>query len=99
MSYNTNGSLRVLPRDPRHVHNGSLRVLPRDPRHVHGSGNDGVTTIYGKAVAMSSGIDIRSPAASSMARHRRQRRAVLAILGIVAACVALGAVRWMVRSI
>ena len=78
---------------------GSLRVQPRDPRHVHGDGDDSTTTIMGKAVAMTHGINLRSPAAYSMSRHRRQRRAVWAILGVLAACVVVGAVRWMVRTL
>ncbi len=76
---------------------GSLRVAPRDPRHVHGDGDDSVTTIMAKKIAMLHGINLRSPAAYSMSRHRRQRRAVTAIICVVAACVVIGAIRWIVR--
>jgi hypothetical protein len=71
---------------------GSLRVVPLDPKHVHGDGNDGRTTIAGKAAAMAGGIDLRLPV-RSMRRHRqwRTKLIVLLVMGCVVAYLAL---RW-----
>jgi hypothetical protein len=68
---------------------GSMALRPRDPQHVHGDGDDGTTTRMTKAVAMASGINLHSPAAHSMDRHRdaqkKIRRLVLSIgVGVLA---------------
>jgi hypothetical protein len=61
---------------------GSLRVQPRDPKHVHGDGNDGRTTIAGKWAAASGGINLRDPV-RSIRRHRQARtRVVVAIVAL-----------------
>jgi hypothetical protein len=71
---------------------GSMALRPRDPRHVHGDGNDGRTTIAGKAAHMAGGIDLRLPV-RSMRRHRqwRTRLVVLLVMGCVIGYLAL---RW-----
>ena len=77
---------------------GSLRVVPRDPQHIHGDGNDSPTTIMHKGIAMAHGINLHSPAAVSMDRHRRRRRTAAITLAIAVALVCALAVRWMVRA-
>ena len=78
---------------------GSMRVVPRRPEHVHGDGDDGTTTRMGKALAMLHGINMHSPAAHSMERHRRRRRSTAIMLAIVVALVCALAVRWFGRPL
>jgi hypothetical protein len=40
---------------------GSLRVQPRNPRHVHGDGDDGTTTRWEKARAMGIDLHLPRP--------------------------------------
>ena len=58
---------------------GSMRVLPKDPRHCTGDGNDGTTTIMHKAIAMSHGINLLQHRAAelSVRRHRIAKAIVL----------------------
>ena len=71
---------------------GSLRVVPRDPAHVHGDGDDGTTTRAGKWAAACGGINLRAPV-RSMRRHGRTRIVVLMVgvgvlLGMTATMIA-----------
>lgn len=67
---------------------GSLRVLPRDPRHVHGDGNDSSTTIAGKRAAMCGGINLSSPV-RSIRRHRQARTRLIVVIVALAVVAAL----------
>lgn len=67
---------------------GSLRVVPRDPRHVHGDGNDSTTTIAGKRAAMCGGIDLRMPV-RSIRRHRQARTRLVVVIVALAVVAAL----------
>ena len=61
---------------------GSLRVVPRDPLHVHGDGDDGTTTRWHKAHSMAGGINLRDPV-RSIRRHRQARtRLVVLCVGV-----------------
>ncbi len=40
---------------------GSLRVQPRDPKHVHGDGDDGTTTRWEKKQAMGIDLHLPRP--------------------------------------
>ena len=74
---------------------GSLRVLPRNPRHVHGDGDDGTTTRWHKAHEMAGGINLRSPV-RSIRRHRQARTRLIVVivaLAVVAALAVRWAVR------
>lgn len=74
---------------------GSLRVVPRDPRHVHGDGDDGTTTRAGKWAAACGGINLRDPV-RSIRRHRQARTRMIVIcvaLAVVAALAVRWAVR------
>lgn len=51
---------------------GSLRVVPRDPQHIHGDGDDGTTTRWHKAHEMAGGINLRMPV-QSIRKHQRAR--------------------------
>lgn len=77
---------------------GSMRVVKKRPGHVHGDGDDGTTTRMSKAIAMLHGINLHSPAAQSMERHRRRRRSTGITIVIAVALVCALAVRWMVRT-
>jgi hypothetical protein len=73
---------------------GSLRVVPKHPGHVHGDGDDGTTTRMNKAVAMANGINLNSPAAVSMDRHRdaqkKIRRLAFSIgVGVLTGCAVI----------
>ncbi len=76
-----------------HTNIGSLRILPKDPRHVTGDGDDGDTTRLQKAIAMAAGINLRTShheaALRSMVSHKRWSRSVLwAGVGILLALTA-----------
>ena len=75
---------------------GRLHLLPKHRYHVTGDGDDGTTTRHGKALAMAQGIDLRSPAATSMRRHKRRRRIVInAAWAVVTVAIAGLALHWM----
>jgi hypothetical protein len=63
---------------------GSMALHPRRPQHVHGDGDDGTTTRWEKACAMSDKIDLPL-AHQSMRRHDHARTRI--IVGIVCAAV------------
>ena len=67
---------------------GSLRVVPRDPRHVHGDGNDGTVTRAGKVAAMAGGIDLRMPV-RSIRRHRQARTRLIVVIVALAVVAGL----------
>lgn len=67
---------------------GSLRVVPRDPRHVHGDGDDGTVTRAGKKAAMLGGIDLRMPV-RSIRRHRQARTRLIVVIVALAVVAAL----------
>jgi hypothetical protein len=74
---------------------GSMALRPRDPKHVHGDGNDGTTTRWEKACAMSGQIDL--PLANRSMRAHRQARTRL-VVGIVCVAVVVAlALRWAWR--
>jgi hypothetical protein len=74
---------------------GSMALRPRDPQHVHGDGDDGTTTRWEKACAMSDKIDLPL-ARGSMQKHGYARTRMLVGIVCVAVVVAL-ALRWMWR--
>ena len=57
---------------------GSLRVVPRDPQHIHGDGDDGTTTRWHKAHSMAGGINLRDPV-RSIRRHRQARTRIIVL--------------------
>lgn len=67
---------------------GSLRVVPRDPRHVHGDGDDGTVTRAGKKAAMCGGINLSSPV-RSIRRHRQARTRLVVVIVALAVVAAL----------
>jgi hypothetical protein len=75
---------------------GSMALRPRDPKHVHGDGNDGTTTRWDKACAMSDKIDLPL-AHKSMRAHRQARTRILVGIVMVAVVVAL-ALRYLWRA-
>jgi hypothetical protein len=76
---------------------GSLALTPKHPGHSHGDGNDQTTTRMLKSVAMANQINLRSPAAVSMDKHKvLRRRAIYAAWSAVVIAVAVLALRWMV---
>jgi hypothetical protein len=86
---------------------GSLRVLPKNPRHVTGDGDDGDTTILHKAIAMAHGINLYNKRTQelSMRRYNDARNALRWAIGI--ACVGIvilatkyvGALAWIERTL
>jgi hypothetical protein len=75
---------------------GSMAMRPRNPQHVHGDGNDGTTTRWEKACAMSDKIDLPL-AHQSMRRHDHARTRIIVGIVIVAVVVAL-ALHWMWKA-
>jgi hypothetical protein len=74
---------------------GSMALRQRRPQHVHGDGDDGTTTRWEKACAMSDKIDLPL-AHQSMRRHDHARTRML--VGIVMVAVVLYlVVRWWLR--
>jgi hypothetical protein len=74
---------------------GSLGIVYKNPRHVHGDGDDGTTTRWEKACAMSDKINLPL-AHKSMRRHDHARTRI--IVGIVCVAVVLVlALRWAWR--
>jgi hypothetical protein len=72
---------------------GSMALRPRRPEHVHGDGDDGTTTRWEKACAMSDKIDLPL-ARTSMQRHDYARTKMLVGIVIVSVVVAL-ALHWL----
>jgi hypothetical protein len=73
---------------------GSMALRPRRPEHVHGDGDDGTTTRWEKACAMSDKIDL--PLARKSMQHHSRTRIVISIV-CVAVVVAL-ALRYLWRA-
>ena len=76
---------------------GSLRVLPKNPRHATGDGDDGETTILHKALAMAHGINLQHRHAQelSMRRYNDARNAIRWAIGIACVGIIVLAVRWV----
>jgi hypothetical protein len=75
---------------------GSLALAQKHPGHSHGDGDDQTTTRMLKSVAMANQINLRSPAAASMDKHKAwRRRAIYAAWSAVVIAVAVLALRWM----
>jgi hypothetical protein len=72
---------------------GSMALRPRRPEHVHGDGDDGTTTRWEKACAMSDKIDLPL-AHQSMRRHGHARTRLVVGIVCVAVVVAL-ALHWL----
>jgi hypothetical protein len=69
---------------------GSMALRPRRPEHVHGDGDDGTTTRWEKACAMSDKIDLPL-AHQSMRRHDHARTLIIVVVAVVVALF----LRWM----
>jgi hypothetical protein len=69
---------------------GSLSLTRKHAQHAPFS-DDGTTTRHGKALAMAHGINLHSPAATSMSRHKRRRQT---IINLAWATVVIALVTW-----